>query len=172
MNLNSLPTLVTGTGLYRTRGGLLVWVGAVAPPAPGVTTFAAKGNYIVKHGFRWRIGEYQIWHISGRLAVYRETNNDLVAKAPEELESMKLAGWSPEGYTDLDLRRGEEMLGYLHHGEGTEGPFRTESVRVVNEYADRWLARFEGRWRRVYIQVNRLYIVYRGEKITIQIDGV
>ena len=63
-------------------------------------------------------------------------------------------------------------IGYLHHGEGTNGPFRTESVRVKNECLDRWFAWFEGRWRRVYIRVRRLYIVYQGRKITIQIDGV
>lgn len=63
-------------------------------------------------------------------------------------------------------------IGYLHHGEGTNGPFRTESVRVKNECLDRWLAWFEGRWRRVHIQVRRTYIVYQGQKITIQIDGV
>lgn len=62
-------------------------------------------------------------------------------------------------------------IGYLHHGEGTHGPFRTESVRVVVIF-DRWFAWFEGRWRRVHIQVRRPYIVYQGQKITIQIDGV
>lgn len=62
--------------------------------------------------------------------------------------------------------------GYLQHGRGTKGPFRTERVHVKNEYADRWLAFFEGRWRRVHIQVNRTYIVFRGERITILIDGV
>lgn len=45
-------------------------------------------------------------------------------------------------------------------------------VRVKHEYADRWLAYREGRWRRVHIQVRRTYIVYQGEKITITIDGV
>lgn len=63
-------------------------------------------------------------------------------------------------------------IGYLQHGTGTNGSFRTEAVPVMNEYADRWLARFEGRWRRVHIQVRRTYIVYRGQRITIQIDGV
>jgi hypothetical protein len=62
--------------------------------------------------------------------------------------------------------------GYLQHGSGTQGPFRTERVHIKNEYGDRWLAHFEGRWRRVHIQVNRLYIVYNGEKINIQIEGV
>lgn len=61
--------------------------------------------------------------------------------------------------------------GYLQHGTGN-GPFRTEKVRIKHEYADKWLAWFEGRWRMVHIQVNRTFIVYRGEKITIQIEGV
>ena len=61
--------------------------------------------------------------------------------------------------------------GYLQHGTAGQ-PMRTQRVLVQNEYADRWLAFYEGKWRRVHIQVNRLYIVYAGERITIQIDGV
>ena len=61
--------------------------------------------------------------------------------------------------------------GYLQHGLGA-GPFRTERVSVKNEYADRWLAFYEGKWRRVYIQIKRLYIVFQGEKITLRIEGV
>lgn len=62
--------------------------------------------------------------------------------------------------------------GYLQHGAGTTGPFRTERVPVRNEFGDRWAARFEGKWRRVHIQLNRTFIVYKGERITIQIEGV
>ena len=62
--------------------------------------------------------------------------------------------------------------GFLQHGQGTQGPFRTERVTIKHEHSDRWLAWFEGQWRRVLIQVRRTYIVYRGERITIQIDGV
>jgi hypothetical protein len=65
--------------------------------------------------------------------------------------------------------------GYLQHGKGTNGPFRTEQVAITERgrpYTGQWLARFEGRWRVVYVQVNRLYIVYRGQKIDIQIEGV
>ena len=62
--------------------------------------------------------------------------------------------------------------GYLQHGEGTSGPFRTERVTVRNSYADNWQAWFEGKWRKVNVQLNRLYIVLQGEKITIQIEGV
>lgn len=64
-----------------------------------------------------------------------------------------------------------EDYGYLQHGSGA-GPFRTERVSIKNEHGDRWLAYFEGKWRRVHIQLKRLYIVYQGEKITIQIEGV
>lgn len=63
-------------------------------------------------------------------------------------------------------------FGYLQHGHGGAGPFRTERVALKHEHSDRWLARFEGRWRRVHLQVGRLFIVYRGEPIVIQIDGV
>ncbi len=62
--------------------------------------------------------------------------------------------------------------GYLQHGHGTAGPFRTESVPIRNEWGDRWQARFEGRWRRVHIRISGLFIVYRGERIRIEIEGV
>ena len=62
-------------------------------------------------------------------------------------------------------------IAYLQHGKAP-GPFRTEAVHIKHEYADKWLALYEGRWRRVHIQVNLTFIVYLGERITIQIDGV
>lgn len=63
------------------------------------------------------------------------------------------------------------MYGYLQHGEGA-GPFLTQKVRIQNEHGDKWLAWYEGKWRRVHVQLSRLYIVYLGEKITVQIEGV
>jgi hypothetical protein len=63
-------------------------------------------------------------------------------------------------------------IGYMQHGQGTDGPYRTERVSVKHEYGDRWLAWYEGKWRRVHIQFKRLYIVYRGERITVQIEGL
>lgn len=66
-------------------------------------------------------------------------------------------------------------FGFLQHGAGTSGPFRTERVTIKPRewpHVGQWQARFEGRWRAVRVQVNRLFIVYRGEKITIQIEGV
>lgn len=61
--------------------------------------------------------------------------------------------------------------GYLQHGSG-RGPFRTERVSVRHLYLDNWEARFEGRWRKVHVQVGRLFIVYFGQRIAIQIEGV
>lgn len=65
--------------------------------------------------------------------------------------------------------------GYLQHGSGN-GPFITERVTVKQDgswpNANDWYAFYEGKWRKVHIQVNRLYIVYMGDKITIQIEGV
>lgn len=65
-----------------------------------------------------------------------------------------------------------EACGYLQHGEGTNGPFRTEKVKVKNLYADNWQVFFEGKWRKVYIQVNRTFIYFQGNKITVLIYGV
>lgn len=67
-------------------------------------------------------------------------------------------------------------MGYLQHGAGTIGPFRTESVPVKlsgwRPNGQCWLAWFEGRWRVVHVQIKRTFVVYQGEKITIQIEGV
>lgn len=62
------------------------------------------------------------------------------------------------------------MFGYLR--VDTAGASRSERVAVRHEGADNYSALYAGRWRKVYIQVNRLYIVYWGEKITIEIEGV
>lgn len=62
-------------------------------------------------------------------------------------------------------------IGYLQHGQAP-GPCRTESVRIRHSHADAWQAWYEGRWRLVHVQVKRLFIVYRGQRITIKIEGV
>ena len=65
----------------------------------------------------------------------------------------------------------EMEYGYLQHGSGN-GPFRTERVRVKHEMPDIWSAWFEGRWYKVHANLSKTWIVYRGERITIQIAGV
>lgn len=65
--------------------------------------------------------------------------------------------------------------GYLQHGEGN-GPFRTEKVCVKlsgwRPNGQCWLALYESRWRVVHVQVNRTYIVYNNQRVTIKIEGV
>lgn len=67
---------------------------------------------------------------------------------------------------------GYPQHGYLQHGQGAQGPFRTERVEVTASIPMGWLARFEGRWRVVHFTAKRAFIVYRGERITIQIERV
>jgi hypothetical protein len=62
--------------------------------------------------------------------------------------------------------------GHLQHGQGTSGPFRTECVTVRLAMPDNWQAWFEGRWRKVFVTMKGSHIVFQGEKITIQIEGV
>lgn len=69
------------------------------------------------------------------------------------------------------MKLADELTGYLQHGTAPE-PCRTEAVRVRHEYGDRYQAWFGGRWRRVFISVRRTFIMWRGESITIQIEGV
>lgn len=61
--------------------------------------------------------------------------------------------------------------GFLQHGKAGE-PMRTEKVTIKNEFGSVWLAHYEGRWRKVHMQVKRTFIVYCGERITIKIWGV
>jgi len=63
-------------------------------------------------------------------------------------------------------------IGYLQHGDGTSGPFRTERVKVKMQHPFNWYVQYEGRWRKVHVQMKRCYIIYSGEKLTVQIEGV
>ena len=66
-------------------------------------------------------------------------------------------------------------MGYLQHGKGTSGPFRTQSVVIRQRSwpnAHSYEAHYEGRWRVVHVQMKRNYIIYRGMKIDIKIWGV
>lgn len=65
----------------------------------------------------------------------------------------------------------QREVGFLQFG-AAPGPFQTVKVVVKHEYADNWLAFYEGKWRKVNIQVRRTYIVVNGERITIKIQGV
>lgn len=67
---------------------------------------------------------------------------------------------------------GAPTVGYLYHGQGTQGPFRTEGVSVRNDKPGAWQANFEGTWRRVHFQAGKTFIHFQGERIAIQIEGV
>lgn len=67
--------------------------------------------------------------------------------------------------------------GYLQHGTGTAGPFRTERVHVKPRgwpHAGEWLALYSDRWRVVRVRSVKgsPFIVVQGKKINIQIEGV
>ena len=61
--------------------------------------------------------------------------------------------------------------GYLQHGSGTSGPFRTEKVTVKHLYADQYQAFFEGRWRKIHMREKGDYIIFQKEKILINYEG-
>lgn len=66
-------------------------------------------------------------------------------------------------------------FGYLQHSAGASGPFCTEKVCARPRgwpFVGLWECRYAGRWRAVRVLVRETFIVYRGERITIQIDGV
>lgn len=62
------------------------------------------------------------------------------------------------------------MNAYLHFGSG-KGPFQTVSVPYKHLYADQYCVLYAGKWYRVQVQVKRLYITVRGEKVTVQLEG-
>jgi len=67
----------------------------------------------------------------------------------------------------------EKQIGYLQHGNDTQGPFRTEAVTIKWEAPDNYYIFFEGKWRKVFYRVNKpLYINYNKQKIAILIKGV
>lgn len=81
---------------------------------------------------------------------------------------------APQGehYRAEPVKAPSATTGYLHHGKGTQGPFRTESVPVRTDKPTAWQAYFEGRWRRVYFQAGETYIHFGADRIAIQIEGV
>lgn len=48
--------------------------------------------------------------------------------------------------------------GYLQHGRGTAGPFRTEFVQTRSADKKHWRVLWEGAWRRVYVDENGPFI--------------
>jgi len=61
--------------------------------------------------------------------------------------------------------------GFLQHGT-PPGPFMTEEVRVRHDAPGIWHAYWRSRWRSVRFQMGRTFLIYKGERITIVIEGV
>jgi len=65
-------------------------------------------------------------------------------------------------------------VGYLQFGEAGQ-PMETQPVSVRQRqwpHAGQWEARYDSRWRSVYVTPSRTYIKWAGQKITILIEGV
>ena len=73
--------------------------------------------------------------------------------------------------TNIEPMKSNIEKGYLQFGK-YPGPFLTKGVPVKHCAPDNWSALYESKWRKVHIQTHRTYIIYMGEKVTIQIWGV
>lgn len=61
---------------------------------------------------------------------------------------------------------------FLHFGDSDSLPMYTVEVPLKHEFADKYKVLFDSKWRRVFINVNSLYINYEGKRIKTQIEGV
>jgi hypothetical protein len=61
--------------------------------------------------------------------------------------------------------------GYLQHGSG-KGPFRTEACSIRHVKLDQYEAYFECRWRKIHFNQSRYWIIYKGQRINLQWEGV
>ena len=80
MRLNDLPVVVDGPGDYVTRDGRRVTIREVHDSTPGTTSFGAKGSLWTERRGVLRARGHDIWHISGRHMVLRETSRDIVGR--------------------------------------------------------------------------------------------
>jgi hypothetical protein len=75
---NSLPVLVTAPGEYVTRAGHRVTIREVRDGSPGTTSFGATGAVWRERRGVSRPRGVDVWHVSGRHMVLRETDLDIV----------------------------------------------------------------------------------------------
>lgn len=76
--LNELPVIVTAPGDYATRDGRRVTVREILPSTDGTTAFTVKGSAWSERRGVMRPRGNDIWHVSGRHMVLRESGRDLV----------------------------------------------------------------------------------------------
>lgn len=73
---SEMPVIVTQPGDYVTRDGRRVTIHEVSPATE--YTYRAKGAFWKMYRGKVRPRGFQVWHISGRLDVVRETAGDIV----------------------------------------------------------------------------------------------
>lgn len=78
--LNELPVLIDSPGEYVTRDGMRVTIRQVRDATPGSTSFGAVGAVWRERRGVTRARGHDIWHVSGRHLVLRESPLDVVGK--------------------------------------------------------------------------------------------
>ena len=78
--LNELPVVIDAPGDYVTRGGNRVTIRQVRDATPGTTSFGAVGSVWKERRGVTRARGNDIWHISGRHMVLRESALDIVGR--------------------------------------------------------------------------------------------
>ena len=92
--LNALPTIIDGPGEYVARDGHRVTIHKVTPhDNPDTTSFSAKGSKWKMFRGKYTARGYDIWHISGRSEVLKESGRDIVAKYNSE-EDHEIPPWN------------------------------------------------------------------------------
>lgn len=76
--INDLPVLIAGPGEYATRDGRRVTIREVRDATPGTTSFSAVGSVWTERRGVLRARGHDIWHVSGRHLVLRESARDIV----------------------------------------------------------------------------------------------
>ena len=78
--LNELPVIIDTPGDYATHDGLRVTIRQVSDATPGTTSFGAVGAVWRERRGVTRARGHEIWHISGRNMVLRESPLDVVRR--------------------------------------------------------------------------------------------
>lgn len=79
---NTLPVLIDAPGEYVTRDGRRVTIREVRTDTPGTTSFGATGGVWKKVRGVTKARSVDVWHISGRHMVLRESPLDIVGIHP------------------------------------------------------------------------------------------
>lgn len=78
--LNELPVVIDSPGDYATREGLRVTIRQVRDATRGTTSFGAVGAVWRERRGVTRARGHDVWHVSGRHMVLKESRLDLVGR--------------------------------------------------------------------------------------------